>query len=156
MVEYVLQKVLITKGWGFTVVSANEIHEGKEIYWLLLYTLNGDFIRKKKIQSPVKKWITYKSQDGFDWIVFSNAKGEVYHFEVFYMEIGKNKLSNDLYRTSSNLSEKLHSNHIDKNYNQKEVVSIEYHRLLQLIIIVFSDGTIAYISLDNNDPNLKC
>jgi hypothetical protein len=80
--------ILITKGWGFTVVYFTKIVDGKLSHHLALYSTNGEFLKTKELTGPIKTWSTAKSADGFDHIVMVDEKS-VYCFEAYYLEVGK-------------------------------------------------------------------
>ncbi|OHT15010.1 Beige/BEACH domain containing protein [Tritrichomonas foetus] len=80
-------KVLITKNWGFVVVYMTKIDEGKLSHHLTLYSINGDLIRNVEIEHPIDRLLPYQSPDGFDYIIASDDRNNLYSFEAFYLNI---------------------------------------------------------------------
>ena len=70
-------KILITESWGFIVVCCRRK--------LLLYNINGFFIREKEIKFDVSSWTTWSDSKGFDYIAISDPDGLVFAFEAFYL-----------------------------------------------------------------------
>jgi hypothetical protein len=61
-----------------TTVTRNGIAE----FYIEVYTVNGDFIRRHQIGSAVRKWHSWVSRDGFDYMVARGESGDLYAFRV--------------------------------------------------------------------------
>lgn len=94
--------ILITKAWGFIMVYMTRITDGQLTHHISLYSVNGDFIRTVELQFPMAAWSTYKSSDGFDYIVMVDSESNVYHFEAYYLNLGHpfHKLGDPIIGTS--------------------------------------------------------
>jgi len=82
----IARKVLITKEWGFIVAFVTEMVDGKIDNLLFVWSINGEFIRKQKIQMGVVAWTTWTSE-GFDFVMMADENNRIYKFEVFYLEL---------------------------------------------------------------------
>ncbi|KAK8894088.1 hypothetical protein M9Y10_022520 [Tritrichomonas musculus] len=76
-------KVLITPSWGFIVVYCSEISVGRLKHSLLVFSLNGSFVKHCKIDGPVDYWSSWSSRSGFDYLIYTNETGHVFSTEVF-------------------------------------------------------------------------
>jgi hypothetical protein len=77
--------VVVTPGWGFVVLVATSLDDASD--WLLVYSVNGTFVRKAKAPASVKKITAWKAPDGFDFIAFITEKGRVYICDAFLLDI---------------------------------------------------------------------
>jgi hypothetical protein len=66
--------VAITRYWGFVVV--------RTLQWIFVFTLNGTFVSKTELGIEIGKWTTFRTFNGFDFIAFENATGDLWWFEV--------------------------------------------------------------------------
>ena len=122
--EYRPQSILITNQWGFVIIYCTKLSEGSRLqHYLLLYTVNGDFLRETKIESSVTSWHTYSSMDGFDYICLGDDKGKIYVFEAFFLKLGE-----PAYRC------------------QSSIVSVRYFRKIDTVFAVTNDGRIIFVS----------
>jgi hypothetical protein len=48
-------------------------------------SVNGDPIRTRELSAAVVAWDTFPSEDGFDYVVMSDADGAVLVFDAFYV-----------------------------------------------------------------------
>ena len=80
--------VMITPSWGFVVMCSLTGKTGRYKGRLSLYTINGLFVRSVEISDPVACWTSY-SRDGFDYILMADTKGKLFHFEAFYLSVGR-------------------------------------------------------------------
>jgi hypothetical protein len=74
-------RVGISPGWGFIVVVLWN-------YELVLFSINGEFIRRVGIGAAVAAWDLTASSTGFDFLTLALVSGSVYHFELFYLSMG--------------------------------------------------------------------
>jgi WD40 repeat protein len=51
-----VKKILITRAWGFIVVLAED---NMKHQWILLYSVNGEIIRRKALNFRLKAWTTF-------------------------------------------------------------------------------------------------
>lgn len=72
-------KILITNSSGFIVIMTSS--------HFYLLSLNGKLIRKTQKKFDFVYWTTFCSFSGFDFIAASDAKGQIYLFEAFYLNI---------------------------------------------------------------------
>jgi hypothetical protein len=68
----VIRKVMITEGFGF-VVAVFVDHQQK--WFLVVFTVNGVFVRKREISGEVALWKQWTSVKGLDFIVFTTVNG---------------------------------------------------------------------------------
>ena len=96
------RSILITKGWGFITIYATRIVNGRLTHHILLYSVNGDFLRSVDLQSPITAWSAYKSTSGFDYVVMADADQNMYHFEAYYLNVAQpfHKLTSKAIATS--------------------------------------------------------
>jgi WD40 repeat protein len=79
--------VLMTRGWGFVLVHSTMIVDAISHYFLTLFTLNGELIRKKEISFNIQAWATWESPQGFDYVAAVGINGELYVFEASFLEM---------------------------------------------------------------------
>jgi hypothetical protein len=79
--------VTITQGWGFVLVYSTKIVDGISTFYISVYTVNGDFVRKKLIPFSIENWMTWVSKAGFDYVVAVASNAEVYVFEAYFVEL---------------------------------------------------------------------
>jgi hypothetical protein len=78
----------ISPGWGFIAVCA-ERPFGQRIQWeLLLFTVNGIEIGRTSLDSEVAAWDTVEDAAGFDFMSLALRSGNVYHFELYTLNLG--------------------------------------------------------------------
>jgi hypothetical protein len=82
------EMVEVTPGWGFVIVSGSEEVNGDERYSVLLYSINGDFIRNTTMEGNIDRWCAWASPAGFDFVLCGTEDGRIYGFEAFWLEIG--------------------------------------------------------------------
>ena len=75
--DFVAEKIIVSEGWGFIVVSC-----GRK---LLLYDVNGFFIREATTKFDVSLWATWCDSKGFDHIAIADNNGNIFAFELFYL-----------------------------------------------------------------------
>lgn len=57
-------------------------------------------MKDAEIPFSIEMWSTYSSNDGFDYLILSDDKLNVYKFEVFYLKIGPPLFKMDSYALS--------------------------------------------------------
>jgi hypothetical protein len=75
--------VMVTQSWGFVIVHKREIESNEE--FIDLFTVNGDLIRTVKIGFQIDCWSTWKSFDGFDYLIIAPKSGRLRVCEVFWL-----------------------------------------------------------------------
>jgi hypothetical protein len=80
--------VLMTHGWGFVLVHSITIVDAIPHYFLTLFTLNGEFIRKKEVPFNIQTWVTWESTQGFDYVAVVGTNGDLHVFEAFFLDMG--------------------------------------------------------------------
>jgi len=83
------KKVLMTPSWGFIVTYVTETHAGCTNHHIYVHNVNGRFIRKTTIPSPVSSWYAYQDPQAFDYLVVGCEDGKVFSTEVFYASFQK-------------------------------------------------------------------
>ncbi|OHT04027.1 Beige/BEACH domain containing protein [Tritrichomonas foetus] len=91
--------ILITPSWGFVTVYMTELSKGQLHHYIKIYTINGDFIRSRRIGKQVGAWSSFNNNSGFDYIIMANSENKVYLFEAFYLELGT-----EIYRSDFNIN----------------------------------------------------
>jgi hypothetical protein len=81
--------VLVTNGWGFIVVYAQELRGGSSERFIYVFSVNGELLKKRKIDFQVVVWTTWTTADRFDFIAMADDNGKLFAFEVFYCELGE-------------------------------------------------------------------
>jgi hypothetical protein len=81
--------IMISQGWGFVVVYFTKIDKGKQTFHMGLYSINGQLIRERELKNEMTAWCGYRTVDGFDFMVVADVKGNLFWFEVFFMEVGE-------------------------------------------------------------------
>ena len=84
-VGVVPRKILITPSWGFVVVYCSEIVGASMKHYILVYTINGQFVHRTELDCCVDYWRSFTSNSGFDYIVFASDCCLVYFSEVYYL-----------------------------------------------------------------------
>jgi hypothetical protein len=79
--------VEITAGWGFVVVHTTVTRNGIGEFYVEVYTVNGEFIRRRQIGFGIRVWRHWVSRDGFDYMVALSEAGDLYAFEVFWLDV---------------------------------------------------------------------
>jgi hypothetical protein len=71
-------EIVITTGWGFVIVLLQS--------HVLLFSVNGEFIKKWKPFFPIVKLFEHCSVDGFDFVSFVTPDDDIGLFEALYPE----------------------------------------------------------------------
>jgi WD40 repeat protein len=79
-------RIMVTPGWGFIVVYSVLLVDDVTKGFLSLYTVNGEFVRKKELSFLVADWVNWVSPDGFDYMVLISDQGDLYACEVYYLD----------------------------------------------------------------------
>ena len=87
--KIIAEKILISPTWGFIVAYCSEISKGTVKYFISVYSLNGLFISKTKLQSSISNWYSWTSSKGFDYLAWSTENGIIYSAEIFYLKQSK-------------------------------------------------------------------
>jgi WD40 repeat protein len=87
--EGIPRKVLVTHEWGFVVVYMTHVSQGELEHMVLVYSVNGDFVRAKRIEEGIVAWVTWASEDGFDFLIIADECGRISICEVFYLDFGE-------------------------------------------------------------------
>lgn len=113
--------VLITPAWGFILVNSQKYVNGRQKFFLSLYSINGDELKTIPVDFQVDKGIAWTSNDGFDYVaLLSKNTNKIYAFEAFYLDT---------------LSKK------DLIYNSfHKIVAFEYIKSLSVICAVSING----------------
>lgn len=82
-----LSHVLFTQAWGFIVCYCTQTVEDVVTNFLITYTINGQLIQKFELPWPIDNWYTWKSWNGFDYIVVASQSGRLMFGEVFTLKL---------------------------------------------------------------------
>jgi hypothetical protein len=74
----IAEKIMITKGFGFIVLSL--------ISKLAVYTINGVLISELEIDQTIYRWSQFVSQRGFDFLLVADDNGAISVFEAFNLK----------------------------------------------------------------------
>jgi hypothetical protein len=66
-------KVMVTDGFGFIVVVVADFVERQRRWFLVVFTVNGVFVRKREIPDEVALWQQWTSAKGVDFIMFTTV-----------------------------------------------------------------------------------
>jgi hypothetical protein len=80
--------VCVTPAWGFIVAYVTKLKNAKLWHRLLVFNINGRWLRKVKLDFQITNWTCWASVKGFDYMVVSDERGKLFGFEVFYAEVG--------------------------------------------------------------------
>ena len=81
--------LIITTMFSFIVVHIQKL--------LILYSINGEKIREKKINFELSMWYSFRSSDGFDYLLISDTVGKLYICEAYYLNV------REIYQCGSNI-----------------------------------------------------
>ena len=117
-------KVEISPSWGFvTVVTQQQKADSNNLNTaystLSLFNVNGSYIGTTTITGQITALSVFSSVSGFDYCAFATDFGEVFCFELYYLNIEK-----PLYR------------------NQKDIISLSYLRESDNIIAATKSGSL--------------
>lgn len=73
--------VLFTKSWGFVIVRTDTD--------IFVFNINGLFINKAKVKTPIKAWTTFSTVTGFDYVITYDLASQVHVFEAPYPDAKK-------------------------------------------------------------------
>ena len=80
--------MLITPGWGFIFVNSCKYVNGRQKFFLSLYTINGDEIKTIPVDFGIEKGISWSNESGFDFIaILTKSRNKIFAFEAFYMNV---------------------------------------------------------------------
>jgi hypothetical protein len=74
----IAEKIIITKGFGFIVVSL--------VSKLAVYTINGVLISELDIDQTIYRWSQFVNNRGFDFLLVADDSGAISVFEVFNLK----------------------------------------------------------------------
>jgi hypothetical protein len=80
------RSVFVTACWGFIVACVTDLIDGAEQSSLVVYSVNGEMIRRQVISGVVSQVTVFASVKGFDYCAFI-VKGSAFVCEVFYLDI---------------------------------------------------------------------
>jgi hypothetical protein len=79
--------VIVTPGWGFVLVHSTKVIDAALHFYLVLFSVNGELIRKAEIGFRIQCWTAWESRKGFDFVAVVSAGGDLFAFEAFFLEI---------------------------------------------------------------------
>ncbi|OHS97896.1 hypothetical protein TRFO_35805 [Tritrichomonas foetus] len=152
--NFIPLKVKITDGFGFIVIygkmkhtknNLNDGNQGNETH-IFVYSINGLFVRKTKVEGEIIRMIKWKSNLGFDFMAFvienkyedlgsfnpNESKQKIALCEVYYLNI-----------------EILQSRFIER------IVSFDYLVESDTLVIVQKDGNFTLIKYPIDDMHIE-
>lgn len=116
-------KIIITPSWGFIAVHYNEIISGVKHYFVSIFTINGELIRRVEISTEIDFWYCWTTYSGFDYIAFASNNGRIAISEVFYFK------PQIIYNSRA------------------KVVGLNYDQNASTLIFVMNDGKIVFLPI---------
>jgi len=83
---YIPHLLLITKEFGFVLVSSQAFINGKLTFRVQIFNINGELISTRTLDNPITMWVTWKTKEFLDYILAADIKGKVYVLEAFYLD----------------------------------------------------------------------
>lgn len=80
------QRVIISKSFGYVIVEATRKESSSIVVELLLFSINGEYIKRTLINHRIIAWDTWKNNSGFDYLVTLDEFGEIALREVFFID----------------------------------------------------------------------
>ena len=80
-------RVAVTPQWGFILVEVVKTVGSISSQRLVLYSINGIFIREQEISWKISNWCFWTSPRGFDYMAILSPKGNISYAEVFYLNM---------------------------------------------------------------------
>lgn len=78
--------VLVTKSFGFIVAYTTERNISLQKQTIWVFNVNGIFIRKREVESPILAWTTWRSPHGFDFIAFVTENMKIWVCEAYFLD----------------------------------------------------------------------
>lgn len=77
----------ITPAWGFILVCGTRSENGRLVYYLIVYTLNGKKVNEAplSVAGPITRYTTFASDRGFDYFAYM-SKTKLVICEVFFLD----------------------------------------------------------------------
>jgi hypothetical protein len=79
-------RILVTPAWGFIVLCTEEVCQDGTMFWMLVYSINGLFIRKVRLEMKIVAWVAWTTRSGFDYLAFADSQNRVLVIEVYFCE----------------------------------------------------------------------
>ena len=118
--------LVVTPGWGFILVNSSKYINGRQKFFLSLYTINGDLIKSISVDFSIDKAISWTNEQGFDFVaILTKNRNKIIVFEAFYMDVNNSK--NQVYKS------------------EQKIASFEYLRKVGALFAVSISGTIVVI-----------
>lgn len=114
--------VTVTKSWGFIVCYSQKVKNGALKHYLMVFSINGDLIRKVKIDFEIAIWTSWTSNKSFDYMAVADKNGKIFAFEVFFCDLGEK-----IYRCRS------------------QIVTMNYIQDMCCVAAVTKDGRILFV-----------
>lgn len=114
--------VTVTTGWGFIVTYAEKMKNGAMKRYMYVFNVNGELLKKKKMDFRVVEWTHWTSNKGFDYMIIADENGKLFALEVFYCDLGEG-----LFRCRA------------------PVTSLQYITDISTVVAVTKDGRILFI-----------
>jgi hypothetical protein len=81
------KKLLLTPSWGFIAVAGKAVSGADFLFSITLLSVNGDRIWRLLIQNEIVMWTSWRSNSGFDFILMSDSRNQVFAFEAYWGRI---------------------------------------------------------------------
>jgi hypothetical protein len=115
-------RILVTRTWGFVVVCLKRVERCGRLWWLGVWTINGELVGKTGIAGAITQWTTWTSRAGIDFLAFSDADGRIFVFEAYAVSPGK----------------------AVREFAQR-VISLHFWERNQILVVVLDTGRLEYI-----------
>jgi hypothetical protein len=127
-------EVLVTDSFGFIVTAVTETVENESKHFLLVYTINGIFVRKMEIEGAVVQWTKWTSLKGFDYIAFKTSRDDGENLKLYICEVFYLKFSVVRCRTRA------------------PIVAMRYLTDFDLLLVAHKDGKVTFYYQPSGDP----
>jgi hypothetical protein len=77
--------IMVTPAWGFILTYGSEVIEGVERHCIVVYTVNGSFVKKRTLRGQLSHHCVFASVRGFDYLAYVMA-GNLFVGEVYFLD----------------------------------------------------------------------
>ncbi|OHT09099.1 hypothetical protein TRFO_04699 [Tritrichomonas foetus] len=81
--------ITISPSWGFIIVYYTVIEAGIVSKFIAVYNVNGQFLKKVKIEISLINIFSFSSPSAFDYIVLADSEGRLYMSDAYELEFGE-------------------------------------------------------------------